>query len=177
MSYIFTSDRIGFREWKDEDIESMSSLNADPDVMRYFPGTQTEEATLALIERMRNQYNKNGFCYFAVDLLETKAFMGCIGCAEQFFESPYTPCIDIGWRLHKAYWHKGLATEGAQRCQQFMLDEHGITDIKAFAPKVNTPSINVMQKIGMRYVGEFKHPALIDYPELEVCEAYQTVMN
>ncbi|NNE25360.1 MAG: GNAT family N-acetyltransferase [Saprospiraceae bacterium] len=174
MPYVFTSDRIGFREWEDTDLEPMSVLNGDKVVMQYFPGTQTLNQTQALIERMRSQYDKNGFCYFAVDFLDTNEFMGCIGCAEQFFESPYTPCIDIGWRLNKAFWHKGLATEGARACLDFMKNEHEIAKIMSFAPEINHPSIAVMKKIGMQYIGSFNHPALKDVPLLESCVAYST---
>ena len=43
--YIFTSKRLGFRNWKSEDLEKMAKINADPEVMRFFPSTNITEQT------------------------------------------------------------------------------------------------------------------------------------
>ena len=81
--------------------------------MQFF--RQNKKQTENFIKRMQNQYAKKGFCYFAVELLGTKEFIGFVGFSEQFFESSFTPTIDIGWRLHPKFWYKGFATEGAKK--------------------------------------------------------------
>ncbi|WP_338766510.1 GNAT family N-acetyltransferase [Bernardetia sp. ABR2-2B] len=171
--YIFKSQRLGFRNWQNTDTEKLFALNSDKDVMEFFPFLPSLEQTQALIEKMRGQFEKNGFCYFAVDLLETNEFIGFIGIAEQNYEADFTPCIDIGWRLDKKYWGKGYASEGAKRCLEFAFEEMKLKSIKAVAPKINLKSINVMEKIGMKYVKDFKHPALENDKRLETCVLYE----
>ena len=50
--YAFVSKRLGFRQWKQEDLLPFSAMNRDPEVMRYFPNTLSEEETQGMIERI-----------------------------------------------------------------------------------------------------------------------------
>lgn len=171
--YLFKTARLGFRKWREDDLPAMAAINADIDVMRYFPGVQGEPATASFIQRMQEQFALRGYTYFAVDLLETTNFTGFIGLSYQDFRSPWTPFTDIGWRLGKKYWGMGLATEGAKKVIEFGFSNTDLDSIFSVAPSVNQPSINVMQKIGMQKVGEFAHPKLVDFPELENCVVYK----
>ncbi|WP_255673744.1 GNAT family N-acetyltransferase [Mangrovimonas futianensis] len=171
--YIFKSDRLGFRNWTEEDKSKMGMINSDPKVMEHFPSIPTQKQTYEFIDRMRDQFSKNGFCYFAVDKLENNEFIGFIGIAEQTFESDFTPCVDIGWRLAQAEWGKGFATEGAKKCLEFGFNEMGLEKIKSICPEINTRSEKVMKKIGMKKSKSFNHPLLFEYKELEKCVLYE----
>ncbi len=171
--YLFTSSRLGFRTWLDDDFEQLSSLNTDPQVMEFFPFLPSAKETGEFIERMQNQFSKNGFCYFPVDHLETNKFIGFTGLSEQNFDSDFTPCIDIGWRINKEYWGKGLATEGAVECLKYAKDYLDLDCIYSMASKINSRSIQVMKKIGMTYIKEFEHPKLVKYPALRTCALYE----
>ena len=122
---------------------------------------------------MNRMHEEKGFCYFAVDLLETREFIGFIGLSTQEFESPFTPCVDIGWRLDPTFWGKGLATEGAVRCLEYGFTDIGLSQIRSIAPIQNKASIAVMNKSGMELIGTFSHPKLKNYPEMETCVCYQ----
>lgn len=172
-NYLFKSERLGFRNWLPEDIAPMSEINADPKVMEFFPAVQSKAQTVEFVERMKNQFAEKGFCYFAVDKLEDGMFIGFIGLSEQTFESDFTPCVDIGWRLNTGAWNKGFATEGAKRCLVFAFDELKLEKIIAICPKVNLPSENVMKKAGMKKAGEFKHPKLLNDERLQDCVRYE----
>lgn len=172
--YTFQSTRLGFRNWMTDDIEKMAAINANVDVMKYFPSVQTPQQTAQFIERMQLSFNQNGFCYFAVDNLETTELIGFIGLAEQKFEADFTPCIDIGWRLAKQAWNNGFATEGAKRCLDFAFNDLNLEKIVAMAPQINLASIHVMQKIGMKRVCTFyNHPYLLADERLKPCELYE----
>lgn len=171
--YIFKSKRLGFRNWEEKDKAKLGEINADPRVMKHFPSIQTQEQTNALVDRMKMQFTKNGFCYFAVDHLEHQEFIGFIGIAEQTFESDFTPGVDIGWRLAQEHWGEGYATEGAQRCLDFAFQVIGLEKIIAICPETNTASERVMQKIGMKKKGYFKHPLLSEWEHLEKCVCYE----
>ncbi len=141
--------------------------------MEFFPNLQTELETNAFIERMQRQFESKGFCYFAVDSLEHSEFIGFIGLSEQNFESGFTPCIDIGWRLDQKYWNLGYATEGAKTCLHFGFNNLKMEKICSIAPVVNTRSTKVMEKIGMTKVKEFNHPKLSGNEYLENCALYE----
>jgi RimJ/RimL family protein N-acetyltransferase len=173
MNYIFTSKRLGFRNWQTSDIPKMTAINTNPNAMQFFPSIQDETQTADFIQRMQTQLETKGFCYFAVEKLENSDFIGFIGLSEQTYESEFTPCVDIGWRLAEAAWNQGFATEGANRCLEFAFNILNLKTIKAIAPEINLNSINVMQKIGMRKIGTFKHPKLKDFERLETCVCFQ----
>ena len=171
--YIFTSERLGFRNWKESDLELMYEINSDEDVMEFFPSTPTKLQTLEFINRMQNQFIKNGFCYFAVEKLENNEFIGFIGLSEQNYEADFTPCIDIGWRIKKSEWNKGLATEGAKKCLDFAFKNLQLLEICSVAPIINEKSQRIMQKIGMTKYYEFNHSLLNEFPHLQTCALYK----
>lgn len=150
----------------------MAAINADPEVMRFFPGTVAAEQTTAFIERMQVHLEEKGFCYYAVDDLQEGRFIGFIGMMVQAYPAAFTPCVDIGWRLRRACWGRGLATEGARRCLDHAFTDLGMKEVLATAPLVNRPSIRVMEKIGMRARGTFIHPRLLDDARLRDCALY-----
>ena len=64
--YLFTSERLGFRNW----------IDSDPDVMKFFPAPATKKQTIEFIDRMKLMYIEKGYCYFAVDELKDESFIG-----------------------------------------------------------------------------------------------------
>ncbi|MCB9034611.1 MAG: GNAT family N-acetyltransferase [Chitinophagales bacterium] len=171
-NYIFTSERLGFRNWSKEDIAAFAALNANMEVMQHFPNTHTKEETKAMITRFQDHYEKYGYTYFATDVLDTGEFIGFIGLAFQSYTSEFTPATDIGWRLKKNAWNKGYATEGATRCLEYAFTTLQLDKVIATCTINNTKSENVMRKIGMTKLGYFKHPLLKEYPNYEECICY-----
>lgn len=172
-TYIFTSERLGFRDWLKEDLEVFAALNADRDVMEHFPKPLTKKETAAFIKRLQKLYSDRGYCYFATELLETGELIGFIGLAYQDFEAEFTPATDIGWRLKKSAWGKGYATEGAKLCLDYAFNELKLESVIAICPIRNSKSQRVMKKIGMTKMGVFKHPRLKEYPGQATCFWYE----
>jgi RimJ/RimL family protein N-acetyltransferase len=172
-NYIFKSARLGFRNWTEPDVPKMIKISGDPEVMEFFPAPATPAQTSDFIHRMKQEFEEKGYCYFAVDLLETGELIGFTGLLAQNYEAPFTPCVDIGWRLSPKYWYNGYATEGAKRCLEYAFFELQLKRIVATAPKINQRSIAVMEKIGMHWKLDFRHPRLKDHPHLEECVCYE----
>ncbi len=174
--YVFVSERLGFRGWRDSDVGPMAAINADPEVMRYFPETPTREVALtqgrAFIEQMQREVETRGHCYWAVDELGGGGPIGFIGLHWVEHDIPHGPFVDIGWRLARSAWGKGYATEGARACLEDGFGRLDLPRIYAMAPRANTPSIRVMQKLEMSYVTDFVHPVLRELPALRECVLY-----
>ncbi|MDP4843467.1 MAG: GNAT family N-acetyltransferase, partial [Salibacteraceae bacterium] len=151
--YLFTTQRLGFRNWKEEDIPEFAAINSDEDVMEHFPKTLTIQETTAFVERLQNHFEQFGYTYFAVEVLETDELIGFIGLTYQDFEAEFTPATDIGWRLKKSAWGKGYATEGARRCLEFAFHDLKLKRIVSIRTESNSKSENVMSKIGLRKKG------------------------
>lgn len=111
-----------------------------------------------MIDRIGQQFIAHSWGLYAVELLETRTFIGFTGFSIPRFESYFTPCVEIGWRYAKAAWGKGLATEAAAACLVYGFNSLGFDRIVSFTSEINECSIQVMQRIGMDFVGEFMHP-------------------
>ncbi|RFC55346.1 GNAT family N-acetyltransferase [Brumimicrobium aurantiacum] len=171
--YLFKSARLGFRNWKDEDLNAFTLLNADTEVMEHFPKSLDRQETMEFIQRLKAHYETHGYNYFAVELLENGELLGFIGLAYQNYEVDFLPAVDIGWRLKKSAWGKGYATEGALRCLDFGFNNLNLEKIISTCTLQNKKSEKVMQKIGMKKVKKFKHPKLKAFPAYENCLLYE----
>jgi len=172
MEYVIQTSRLGLRNWQESDAVPFAKMNSDIEVMEYFPSILTREESDQLLDRLQQHYIDFGYTYFAVDVLETGEFIGFTGFKLQTYESPFTPAVDIGWRLKKSAWGKGFATEAAQACVDAAFTKFDLTHLFSLCSTVNLPSEKVMQKIGMTKTQFFVHPALINYPEIKNCVVY-----
>ena len=175
INYLFNTDRLGFRTWQNFDLDDFTAINADQEVMHFFQKPYTREETQAMMVRMQKLFEERGFCYFAVDHLETKELVGTIGLGWKTFESDFTPCVDIGWRIGKKWWNQGLTTEGAKAVLNYA-KQLNIKEVYSYATATNLPSIQVMKKIGLDFCYEFDYSELKDYPHLSQCVLYKTVL-
>ena len=159
--------RLLLRHWKDEDIPAFAAMNQDPAVMAYFPATLTNNETEQLVTRIRQHFETKGFGLFAIELKSIGAFIGFVGLMTPSFEAHFTPCVEIGWRLAKPYWHQGYATEAARAVLSLAFEKYGLPEVVSFTTMANTPSIRVMEKIGLQHDprDDFNHPKLpADHP-------------
>jgi RimJ/RimL family protein N-acetyltransferase len=160
MTDVITTDRLILRAWRDADREPFAAMNADPEVMRYFPSTLTREDSDRQVDRIVERTASRGFGFWAVEIPGVAEFAGFIGLSVPGFEAPFTPCVEIGWRLARPFWNQGYATEGAHAARRYGFETLGVTEIVAFTAVGNAPSRRVMDKIGMTRdpEGDFDHP-------------------
>ncbi len=171
--YHIITPRLGLRNWRDADINLAHKMNSNTVVMEYFPKTWSLKETCSFVDRMKDHYDQYGFCYFAVDRLDTNSFIGFIGLMHQTYKTGFDPFIDIGWRLIPEAWGHGFATEGAQACLHFAFTKLLVDKVYAVAPQSNKKSQRVMQKIGMHEHQDFDHPNISKDDPLHKCIAYQ----
>lgn len=160
MPYVIITERLGLRHWQEADFSPFAAMNKDEDVMRYFPSTLSDEETKAMVARIEIQFQKHGFGLFALEKRSTAGFIGYTGFMLPRFQSFFTPCVEIGWRIKKEEWNKGYATEAATACLRYGFRTLGFADVYSFTAAINHSSEKVMQKIGMKKEGEFDHPLL-----------------
>ena len=152
--------RLKLRQWQEEDKEPSFRLNTDPRVMKFMPKLLSREESDNFVERIKGQFKKDGYSFFAVELIENQTFIGLIGLSVPKFQSFFTPCVEIGWRLAYDYWGTGYATEGAKASLDYGFNELNLSEIVSFTVPQNLRSRQVMERIGMRFIDEFQHPLL-----------------
>jgi RimJ/RimL family protein N-acetyltransferase len=157
----FNTARLAFRAWHDRHRAPFAAMNADPEVMRYFSGTLTADQTNAGVDIWIQQFAERGWSNWAVELLETGEFIGFIGLSAPRRLLPFSPCIEIGWRLKRMAWGRGYATEGATECLAVGFNELNLQEFVSFTSLTNLPSIAVMKRIGLKNAeADFEHPGL-----------------
>lgn len=163
--YIIKTSRLGLRNWNELDITPFASMNADQEVMRYFPGILTMRETIQMIDRINRHIITYGFGLYAIEKLSTKEFIGYTGLMIPQFESFFTPCVEIGWRIKKEEWNMGFATEAAMGCLIYGFNILQLKEVYSFTSMRNRASERVMEKIGMVKAGEFDHPNIpLEHP-------------
>ena len=157
----FDTTRLAFRAWQDRHRAPFAAMNADPEVMRYFPALLSAEQTNAGVDIWCQQFAERGWSNWAVELQDTGEFIGFIGLSVPRRQLPFSPCVEIGWRLKRSAWGRGYATEGAKACLRVGFDQLGFEEIVSFTTLTNLPSIAVMKRIGMSNAhADFEHPAV-----------------
>lgn len=153
--------RLRLRQWRPEDREPFAMLNGDPEVMRYFPDTLDRRASDALADRIEKLIAEQGWGFWAVALKQSGDFIGFVGLHRPAPELPFSPCVEIGWRLARPYWGRGYAVEAAKAVLAFGFEQLGLDEILAFTVKHNRRSWQLMERLGMvREPESFMHPAL-----------------
>jgi RimJ/RimL family protein N-acetyltransferase len=155
--------RCVLHPWKDSDLAPWCAMNADADVRRWFPSPATEEQALGEAGRCRDAIAQRGWGMWALEVPGVLPFAGIVGLHAPHYDAPWTPAVEIGWRLPRAAWGQGLATEAARAALGFGFIELGLRQIVAITVPGNAPSRRVMSRLGMAHdeAGDFDHP-LID---------------
>jgi RimJ/RimL family protein N-acetyltransferase len=148
------TDRLLLRRWRDADRAPFAAMNADPVAMEHFPATLTREQSDALVDRIEEHFEEHGYGLWALEVDGT--FVGFTGLVWQTYEAPFTPALEVGWRLTRSAWGNGYATEAATAALARGLQE--VDSVVSTTALTNLRSQRVMQRLGMRRELEFDHP-------------------
>ena len=153
-----TTPRLVLRQWRQSDLAPFAAMNADADVMRYYPATWTREQSNAFAERVIRLIDERGWGFWAVEERASGQFIGFVGLHVPSNDLPFAPCVEVGWRLAKQAWGQGYATEAARAAIAFGFQQLHLAELVAFTAIANLKSRAVMERLGMRLDCEFDHP-------------------
>lgn len=144
------------------DREPFAALNADPRVMEYFPRLLSREESDTFAERVEAHIATHGWGLWAVEVPGVTPFAGYVGLARPRFDSHFTPCVEVGWRLAAEFWGHGYASEAAAAVLSFGFQVLMLPQIVSFTVPANRRSVRVMERIGMTRDPreDFEHPGL-----------------
>ena len=156
------TERLRLRRWRSDDRKPFSELNADADVMEFYPALLTRSASDAFVDRIERTFDELDIGLWAVEIVDGAKFIGYVGLWPATFEAHFTPAIEVGWRLAKRFWGQGLAPEAARVAVRDGFERLGLAEIVSFTAATNLNSRRVMEKIGMSrdLDGDFDHPSV-----------------
>lgn len=156
---VIRTERLLLRHWRAEDRQPFAELNADPEVRRYFQGTMMREASDAFADAVDRHWREQGWGLWAVEVPGCAPFIGYVGLWPADY-LPSGPAVEVGWRLARAYWGHGYATEAAREALRFGFETVRLEEIVSFTVPQNVRSTRVMERIGLRRdpTADFDHP-------------------
>ena len=153
------------RRWHPEDAVALAALNADPEVMRFFPACLDAEASRVEAHAFARRFAVDGFGPWVVEV----PGMGCagfVGGARLMRAMPFPggerpgQTVEIVWRLARSAWGLGIAGRAARLAFRDLFGRCGLSEIVAFTAEANAPSRRLTERLGMASAGAFAHPAL-----------------
>ena len=145
---IAETPRLQLRYFEPEDVLPLSKILADPEVMRFsVAGPKTTEQTQSLVDACRAEYETNGYALYAVVHKEDKQLIGYCGFMPQIVSD--VPEIELGYRLHPAYWGRGLGSEAARAAVKYAADTLKLPRLVAVIEADNLGSVQVALRAGM----------------------------
>ena len=154
------TERLLMRRWRDSDRRPFAAMNADPEVMHYFPEPLDRAASDAYLDRIEALLQQQGFGLWALEQVATRRFLGFTGLNPMPPGVPGAGGMEVGWRLARHAWHQGFATEAATAALDVAFRGAGLDEIWSMTAVLNEPSEAVMRRLGMTLYGHFEHPRI-----------------
>ncbi|MDQ3188843.1 MAG: GNAT family N-acetyltransferase [Pseudomonadota bacterium] len=153
-------ERVLLRPWRDNDADAFAAMNADTRVMEFFLAPLSREESDAMLLRARAAFEERGWGWWCVDIDGEPA--GFAGLSVPPYDTPFTPCVEVGWRMRPQFWGCGYASEAARLALDYGFDHLRLPEIVSFTTAGNQPSRRVMERIGMQrdLDGDFDHPRI-----------------
>ena len=173
MEIFIETDRLILREIIEDDFMGFYELDSDPEVHKYLgnhPVTSIEQSK-AVIQFIRQQYKKNGIGRWAIIDKASNNFIGWSGLKYEQHLRDGMAYYDLGYRLKRAYWGRGIATETAIESLKYGFSVFGLTEIYAAAHVENIASNKILQKIGLNFMETFScDDAIHNWYKIEITD-------
>lgn len=146
---ILETEHLLFRPLTLSDLDDLTELYADPEVMRFLGGPRSKEDVQNALSGYIREYEIYGHSFFATIQKSDQRFIGHCGLLNQEVEG--VPEVELGYVLAPQYWQRGLALEGTQALKDYGLQQLGFPRLISLIPPDNVASIHIAEKIGMKY--------------------------
>ena len=150
--------RLLLREFEEKDVEGIFKLDSDPAVHEFLGNKpiKTRAEAEEIVKYITNQYKHHGIGRWAIIDKETQDFIGWSGLKyEQVVREEFN-YYDLGYRLRKEYWGKGIATETAIASLKYGFEKLNLKEIGAAANIHHTASNKILKKVGFQFIETFE---------------------
>lgn len=170
MKVFVETERFILREIGNDDAQDLFELDSDPEVHKYLgnkPITSLKEAE-SIVNYIRAQYEENGIGRWAIIDKLSNEFIGWSGLKYEKALRKDFNYYDLGYRLKKKHWGKGIATETAIASIKYGFEKLNLTEICAAAHIDNNASNKILQKLGLKFMETFEYDGeMLNWYKLE----------
>jgi RimJ/RimL family protein N-acetyltransferase len=162
MEHGASSARLALRRFEESDRDALAAMNTDPRVMEFLLPALSRSASDAQYDRIVQHWDELGWGIWALEERASSRFVGFAGLYRTGFEAPFTPCVELAWRLVPDAWGKGYASEAARAACAWAFGELGFREVVSFTVPANLRSRRVMERLGMTHdaAEDFDHPRI-----------------
>jgi RimJ/RimL family protein N-acetyltransferase len=153
------TDRLVFREMTEDDLDLMSDLLGDPEVMAFYPAPKSRAESADWIARMQKSYREHGHGLWIIETRDGE-FVGDCGLTWQSVNGD--PVLEVGYQVRRSMQRRGYATEAARACVELVAREFAPTLLTAIIHPANDASRGVAENLGMTHVDDDRaHPWIV----------------
>ena len=152
------TDRLRLRRWRPEDLDPYARIVADREVMRFVGGVRSREEAARDLARVEDHWERHGFGLWAAELRSSGELIGFVGLSEPAFIPELIGSVEVGWRLGRPWWGRGLATEGGRAALEAAFGELELDEICCIVHPENAASLRVAEKLALERDGTATHP-------------------
>ena len=146
---VLETERLRLRQFRTDDLDAYAALCADPIVMEWLHGPGTREQAETQLASFHDHWTEHGFGLWCVTAPPDDTCLGFIGLAIPEFAPDLLPAVEVGWRLARAAWGHGYATEGARAALDVAFGPLGLEHVVSITVVANRRSWRVMEKLGL----------------------------
>ncbi len=149
------TERLRLRGPRPDDFEALfEGIWSCPDVMRFVGEVRTRAVATERFAWSRDLFARTGMALWTVEARASGEILGDCGVIPLEGRGPE---IELGYRLRRSAWGRGLATEAARAALEHALTPSdagglGLQRVVAVADPDNEGSRRVLDKIGLRFV-------------------------
>jgi len=155
---LIRSERLTLRDWREPDRIKFAAMNAVAEITPDLGAPLSRAESDAKFDRYMAAFERYGLCRWALEDGDGQ-FLGYAGIMPSRTGHPLGPHFDIGWRLMRAAWGKGYATEAARATLHDAFQRLGLKEILTYTSADNTRSLAVIARLNLQRAAE------LDYSE------------
>ena len=169
------TERLILRDWEERDRAPFAALNADPEVMATLGPLMSRSESDALVDELIRRRGVDGFTFTVAERKDDGVFLGFVGLTRANAGQSFDGMPEIGWRLNRASWGNGYATEAAEGWLDWVWRNLEDPAVVAITSTGNVRSRAVMERIGMTRdpALDFNHPRVPDGSALKAHVTYR----
>jgi RimJ/RimL family protein N-acetyltransferase len=146
---LIRSERLTLRNWRESDRPAFAALNSQGEITADLGGPLSREESDAKFDRYVAAFIQHGLCRWALEDGDGH-FLGYAGLMPSRAAHPLGPHFDIGWRLMRAAWGKGYATEAARAALRDGFERMGLKEVLAYTSSDNLRSQAVIVRLNLQ---------------------------
>lgn len=144
------TERLSLQPLEEADRDAHAAMMADPEVMHDYPAPMIRAQADGRFDNHRAAFARDGFGKWTVRRRADGAYLGFTGVSPLWPHLPPAPGLEIGWRLVRAAWGEGYASEAARASLRDIFQRTAAEEVIAYTHPTNERSQAVMRRLGFR---------------------------